>query len=172
MRTTSSKSALHHKFHPGTGIGKVASVSLDEQLLQAVVSTQHEIALRQKMIKLAFTLQGTAGVCFLRKDIEDEWTLARDAPSSGRLPDWREFSESLSEKCETLALSSNVQTEALPDGKLFGVLAPIHSRSGQSEIMLVAMASQKAAVLATSDMQKITAALGLWINNNLSLIHI
>ena len=166
MRTTSSKSALHHKFHPGTGIGKVASVSLDEQLLQAVVSTQHEIALRQKMIKLAFTLQGTAGVCFLRKDIEDEWTLARDAPSSGRLPDWREFSESLSEKCETLALSSNVQTEALPDGKLFGVLAPIHSRSGQSEIMLVAMASQKAAVLATSDMQKITAALGLWINNN------
>ena len=117
-------------------------------------------------IHLAFSLKGTAGVCFLRKDIEDEWTLARDLPSKGRLPDWREFSESLSEKCETLSLSANVQTEALPDGKLFGVLAPIWSRSSQPEIMLVAMASQKAAVLATSDMQKITSALGLWINNN------
>ena len=166
MTTTSSKkTALHHKFHPP--MAKVAKdkPSFDELVLQVTVGGKTEQAVRSAFIQLAFTLSGIAGVCFLKRNVEDIWTLSRDSPSSGRLPKWGEFVELMSEKCESIAQGSSVQTETItPDG-LQGLLAPIHRRGGESEIMMLVVASQKDAILATAPMQKISAALELWLNS-------
>jgi len=165
--TSTAKPALHHRFHAGSGAAKATQKqSIDSQLLQAVVSQKSEQVFRANLVQLALSLKGAAGVCFLKKDMEEVWTLSAGSPSTGRLPDWKLFAESLSEKCEALFVSRNIQTVPLPDGKLQGLFSPIHSRGRQPEIMLLVMASKKDAVLATSSLQKITSTLKLWLNSS------
>ena len=130
----------------------------------ATIGSKSEQAIRSGLIQLAFTMGGVAGVCFLKKDVEDQWTLNRQSPASGRLPKWPEFIEAMSDTCETMAETSNVQTESLPEDDLHGLFAPIQSRGTQSEIMLIVMASQKDAIMATASAQKLSAAMTLWLN--------
>jgi len=164
MTSTTSKSALHHKFHPP--LAKVAKekTSFDEHVLQITVGAKTEQVVRASFVQLAFTLSGVAGVCFLKKNVEDVWTIARDCPSSGRLPKWSEFTDLMSEKCESISRTTNVQAEAIDSEGLQGLLSPIHCRGAEPEIMMLVMGSQKSAILATAPMQKIAAALSLWLN--------
>ncbi|QEG22770.1 putative efflux pump membrane fusion protein [Mariniblastus fucicola] len=164
---STSKTPLHYRFHPAAAQSKGApGASIDSRLLQTVVNGRSEKEVRAKLVELALSIKGTGGACFLHRDIEEMWTLSKGLPASGRLPDWAQFRDSLSETCESLALSNSIQTEPLPDGKTFGLLAPIRCRGKQPEIMLLVMASQKDAILATSSVQKMISSLALWLNSS------
>lgn len=161
--TSSSTQALHHRFDPPQGKAK-AKQSFDEKVLLAAIGSKSEQQIRSTLIQLAFSISGVAGACFLKKDVEDQWTLARDCPAAGRQPKWASFAEAMTEKCDSLSQTSNVQAERIPDTELHGLFAPIRCRGNQTEIMMLTMASQKDAILGTSAAQKLSAAMLLWLN--------
>ena len=159
--TTTSNQALHKKFHPSHK--KKVGPSDDQQILQAIVTSPEEPLLRGRLIQIAMAQKGAAGVCFLKKDIQDLWTLSPESPKSGRLPDWSLFPDQMGEKCENVSRTHSIQTEAIPDTKLFALFAPIRARGCDPEILMLVVTSQKDAVLASATIQKMVGSLGLWL---------
>ena len=140
--------------------------SIDQQILQIVSGKFNEKVVRTKFAQLLLSAEGVVGACFLARDAQDLWAPSLATPTVGRIPERRKFVEEFSSKCDEYVKTTNVGTAKLDsmDG-LFGLFAPVRPRNSAPEIMLVAVQSQKAALLATQTAQKISAALQLWLNS-------
>lgn len=158
--STNSNQALHKHFQSAH---KPKENNHDQEILQAVVGSPEEPLLRARLVQIAMSFKGAAGVCFLKKNVQDLWTLSPNSPKSGRLPEWADFQEQFAEKCQAIVQAHKIQTEAIPDTKLFALFAPIRARGCEPEIMMTLMASQKDAVVATSSVQRLIGGLSLWL---------
>ena len=148
-------------FQPKLTLGQ----TIDQQILQVVSSNHNEKTVRTKLIQMALSENGAVGACFLRKDVNEHWSPGIDSPSAGRLPKRTDFDEALSERCDGYSMSANVQSEALPSLDMHGLFAPIRARGAAPEILMVVAASQQNAITVTHTLQKIAAAIQLWINS-------
>ena len=139
--------------------------TVDQQILQIVSGKFNEKVVRTKFAQLLLSSEGVVGACFLARDQQDLWTPSLGTPTVGRIPERRKFAEEFSTRCDEYIKTTNVGTAKLEsmDG-LFGLFAPVRPRNSAPEIMLVAVQSQKAALLATQTAQKVSAALQLWLN--------
>ena len=139
--------------------------NIDQQILQAISGNFNEKTVRTKLLQMALGCEGAVGVCFLSKDIQDQWTPSISSPTVGRVPDRREFAKNFSERCDQIAQSGNAQMEEIPSLKgLPGLFAPIRPRGSQPEIMLLILRSKKDAILATGPLQKIATGQRIWMN--------
>lgn len=159
---------MHQRLRPKnkTAGGPVTlGQNIDQQILQAIGGNFNEKTIRTKLLQMALSFEGAVGVCFLARDVQDQWAPSVHVPSVGRIPQRREFAEVFSEKCDQIAGSNNVQTAALPSLKgLPGLFAPIRPRNSQPEIMLLVLKDQKNAIAGTAAIQKLATALTLWLN--------
>ena len=169
-RTTSptGKVAMHQKFKPvatHSAHGMSLGQNIDQQILQIVSGNFNEKVIRTKFVKMALAVDGVVGACFISKDQQDLWTPSLAFPTMGRVPERRKFAEEFSEKCDEYVKSGNVQTAAIPSMKnATGLFAPIRPRNSQPEVILLVVRSQQDALRATQLVQKITAAIQLWLN--------
>ena len=170
------KRALHNRLKPlkdGKKSAKQPSAkqpltlgqNTDQQILQIISGRFDEKVVRIKFAKLALSINGVVGCCYLARNEQDLWMPSVVAPTVGRIPERRAFAEAFSEKCEEFAKSGNVQTAKLVTLEgMFGVFAPIRPRNSAPEIILLVVQSQRDALLAAQAAQKIAAAIQLWLN--------
>ena len=159
---------MHQKFKSvakQAGNGMALGQNIDQQVLQIVSGNFNEKVVRTKFVQMALSVDGVIGACFVSKDQQDLWTPSLAFPAVGRVPERRKFAENFSAKCDEFSKSKNVQTAMLPSlGKMTGLFAPIKPRNSQPEFILLVVRSQQDALGATKVVQKITAAIQLWLN--------
>lgn len=157
-----------HKIHlggetpsPNLNLGQ----SVDQQILQTIASNHSARTVRTKFIQLVLSQAGIVGSCYLSKGLDEQWSPSLDHPSVGRLPKPEDFNEAFSQACDEFTQSPNVQTSQIGESGLFAAVAPIRTRTSQTEILLAATTSQAEAATAARTMQRVASALRLWINS-------
>lgn len=159
MQTVGTEHRIDTRVSPPHRLGQ----SIEQQILQTVVSQFDDKTVRTKFVQMAMAQAGVIGVCYLSKDPQDKWSPAIDRPSSGRLPKLDDFSDQFSAKCDAVVSTPNAQLEPIASLDAQGIFAPIRPRGANPEIFFAIAPSQDEAMRVVGDLQKMSSALQLWL---------
>ena len=150
-----------HAAHLNQTLGK----SVDQQILQIVSDRHDEKTVRSKFVQLILSQTGVVGAGFVHEGVDDQWMVAINHPSSGRLPARAFFIGDGAEVCSNVARSSNVQfvESGTKDVKL-GMVS-LHRRGAQPEILVASVTASTQTVAISKMIQTIARALTLWLDS-------
>ncbi len=153
--------SIVHQAHGTQTLGK----GVDQQVLQIVSDRHDEKTVRSKFIQLILTQTGVVGASFVKKGLEDQWMVAINHPSSGRLPSREFFSDKGSELCNNVARSSNVQFGDSGSKGFKLALVPLKQRGVEPEILVASITASGQSVEMSKTLQTIARALILWLDS-------
>jgi len=149
-----------HAAHLNQTLGK----SVDQQVLQIVSDRHDEKTVRSKFVQLILSQTGVVGAGFVHEGVDDQWMVAINHPSSGRLPSREFFTENGNEVCANVAKSGSVQfvDSGTKDVKL-GMVS-LKRRGHKPEILIAALTASTQTVAISKMIQTISRALTLWLD--------
>ena len=140
---------------------------IDARVLAIVASNGSESTVRTELVRLAAIASRAIGGCFVSRNDLNRWVPDDSMTKMGRLPDSKEFSEELSEKCDQFAIASGVQIETLEclDDHP-AVFAPIRVPGNGTQLMMLVCKSRSTSAAAIPVLQKIAAGMQLWLKSS------
>ena len=152
-------------FTHGPHLNQTLGKSVDQQVLQIVSDRHDEKTVRSKFLQLILSQAGVVGAGFIHQGVDDQWMLAIQHPSSGRLPSREFFTGQGAEVCSSVASSANVQfvDSGTKDMKLG--LVPLKRRGAPPEILVASITAKTQTVAISKMIQTISRALALWLNS-------
>lgn len=139
--------------------------NVDQQLLSIISGQVKENVVRTRFLQMAQGTLGATAACFLVRSRLETWLPGNDTPRMGRLPGHEIFDDGFSKQCDDFARSPNIQHTQL--GESSALLAPIRTSGSSTEIMLVLLPNTIPLADATRVLQKMAAALQIWMRSQL-----
>lgn len=159
--STGKRRTFTHAAHLNQTLGK----SVDQQVLQIVSERHDEKTVRSKFVQLILSQTGVVGAGFLQEGVDDQWMVAINYPSSGRLPSREFFTGSGTEACSKAAQSANVHyVDSGAKGTKLGLVS-LFRRGTQNEILVASITASTQTVAISKMLQTISRALSLWLDS-------
>jgi len=141
LSTPNSQLGKRRTFTHAAHLNQTLGKSVDQQVLQ-IVSDRHDET-------------GVVGAGFIHEGVDDQWMLAMQYPSSGRLPSREFFTDKGNDVCASAAKSSSVQfvESGVKDMKLG--LVPLKRRGAKPELLVASVTASAQTVLISKMIQTV-----------------
>ena len=159
--STGKRRTFTHAAHLNQTLGK----SVDQQVLQIVSDRHDEKTVRSKFVQLILSQTGVVGAGFLHEGVDDQWMVAINHPSTGRLPSRDFFAGNGTETCAKVTSSTNVQLVDSGTKDLKLAMVALRRRGVKPEILVASMTASTQSVAISKMIQTIARALTLWLDS-------
>jgi len=140
--------------------------NLEQQALAIVSAGASENETLAALLKLAIGAAGGIGG-FIAARAQEQWFLANQKPTFGKVPSPSFFGEEFSQQCETFVSSNEVKTwacETLEGVLMFSV--PLRRDEEAPELMMILATTDASIVEATQGLNRIANTIRLWMRGN------